>query len=129
MADESLFLPSDSIKLIKEEACAYFNIKLLKAGGLLNSLKIAHIAAAANIQCMVGCMIVTRLALTAAAHLVASQKNIIFADLDGNSEHQLDPVIGGMKVEKGTIYLPEAPGLGCDVDPAFLKKMQAVRTK
>ncbi|HRD01793.1 MAG TPA: dipeptide epimerase [Candidatus Saccharicenans sp.] len=126
MADESLFLPSDSIKLIKEEACAYFNIKLMKAGGLLNSLKIAHIAAAANIQCMVGCMIETRLALTAAAHLVASQKNIIFADLDGNSEHQLDPVIGGMKVEKGTIYLPEAPGLGCDVDPAFLKKMQAV---
>ncbi|MDD8030993.1 MAG: dipeptide epimerase [Acidobacteriota bacterium] len=124
MADESLFGPSDTIKLIKEEACDYFNIKLMKAGGILNSLKIAHVAAAANIQCMVGCMIDTRLALTAAAHLVASQKNIIFADLDGNSEHTVDPVTGGMKVEKGTIYLPEAPGLGCDVDPGFLKKMR-----
>jgi L-alanine-DL-glutamate epimerase-like enolase superfamily enzyme len=126
MADESLFLPSDSIKLIREEACDYFNIKLMKAGGLLNSLKIAQVAAAANIQCMVGCMLETRLALTAAAHLVASQKNIIFADLDGNSEHKVDPVIGGMKVEKGTIYLPAEPGLGCEVDPAFLKKMQSV---
>jgi L-alanine-DL-glutamate epimerase-like enolase superfamily enzyme len=70
-------------------------------------------------------MLETRLALTAAAHLVASQKNIIFADLDGNSEHKVDPVIGGMKVAKGTIYLPEEPGLGCEVDPVFLKKMQS----
>lgn len=126
MADESLFLPSDAIKLIKEEACDYFNIKLMKAGGILNSLKIAHTAAAANIRCMVGCMLETRLGLTAAAHLVASQKNIIFADLDGNSEHKIDPIVGGIKIEKGTIYLPEEPGLGCDVDPAFLKKMRQV---
>lgn len=126
MADESLFLPPDAIKLIKEETCDYFNIKLMKAGGILNSLRIAHTAAAANIRCMVGCMLETRLGLTAAAHLVASQKNIIFADLDGNSEHKVDPIVGGIKIEKGTIYLPEAPGLGCDVDPAFLKKMKQV---
>ncbi|MGQ9801354.1 MAG: mandelate racemase/muconate lactonizing enzyme family protein [Candidatus Saccharicenans sp.] len=125
MADESLFGPDDAIKLIKEEACDYFNIKLMKAGGILNSLKIAHVAAAANIKCMVGCMLETRLGLTAAAHLVASQKNIIFADLDGNSEHKVDPIIDGIKVERGTIYLPEKPGLGCEVDPAFLKKMKS----
>lgn len=124
MADESLFGPADAIKLIKEEACDYFNIKLMKAGGILNSLKIAHVAAAANIKCMVGCMLETRLGLTAAAHLVASQKNIIFADLDGNSEHKIDPIIDGIRVERGTIYLPEKPGLGCEVDPAFLKKMK-----
>jgi len=124
MADESLFGPADAIKLTREEACDYFNIKLMKAGGILNSLKIAHVAAAANIKCMVGCMLETRLGLTAAAHLVASQKNIVFADLDGNSGHKVDPVVGGIKVEKGTIYLPEASGLGCDVDPAFLKKMK-----
>ena len=124
MADESLFGPADAIKLIKEEACDYFNIKLMKAGGILNSLKIAHVAAAANIKCMVGCMLETRLGLTAAAHLVASQKNIVFADLDGNSEHKVDPIIDGIRVDRGTIYLPEKPGLGCEVDPAFLKKMK-----
>ncbi|MCX8161367.1 MAG: dipeptide epimerase, partial [Candidatus Saccharicenans sp.] len=101
MADESVFGPADAIKLIKEEACDYFNIKLMKAGGILNSLKIAHVAAAANIKCMVGCMLETRLGLTAAAHLVASQKNIVFADLDGNSEHKVDPIIDGIRVEKG----------------------------
>jgi L-alanine-DL-glutamate epimerase-like enolase superfamily enzyme len=74
---------------------------------------------------MVGCMLETRLGLTAAAHLVASQKNIVYADLDGNSEHKVDPIVDGIKVDRGTIYLPEKPGLGCEVDSTFLKKMKS----
>jgi L-Ala-D/L-Glu epimerase / N-acetyl-D-glutamate racemase len=126
MADEALFGPADAIKLIRAEACDTFNIKVMKAGGILNSIRIAHIAAAANMRCMVGCMLETRLALTAAAHVVASQANIVYADLDGNSEHVTDPVVDGMTVKAGTLTLPEKPGLGCDVDPAFVKKLAKV---
>lgn len=124
MADEALFLPPDALKLINAEACDYFNIKLMKAGGIFNSLKISHIAEIANIRSMVGCMLETRLALTAASHLVASQKNIIFADLDGNSEHTVDPIIDGIVTKGGMITLPEKPGLGADIDPSFLKKLK-----
>jgi L-alanine-DL-glutamate epimerase-like enolase superfamily enzyme len=126
MADEALFGPADAIELIRAEACDTFNIKLMKAGGILNSLRIAHIADAANMRCMVGCMLETRLALTAAAHVVASQANIIYADLDGNSEHVSDPIVDGMTVKAGTLTLPEKPGLGCDVDPAFVKRLRKV---
>ena len=126
MADEALFGPADAIKLIRAEACDTFNIKVMKAGGILNSIRIAHIAAAANMRCMVGCMLETRLALTAAAHVVASQANIVYADLDGNSEHVTDPIVDGMSVKAGTLTLPEKPGLGCDVDPAFVKKLAKV---
>ena len=126
MADESLFGPADAIKLIRAEACDTFNIKVMKAGGLLNSIRIAHIADAANIRCMVGCMLESKLALTAAAHVVASQANIVYADLDGNTEHVIDPITGGMTVKAGTLTLPETPGLGCDVDPAFVKKLRKV---
>jgi L-alanine-DL-glutamate epimerase-like enolase superfamily enzyme len=126
MADEAVYLPADAIKLIRAEACDHFNIKLMKAGGLMNGLKIAHVAEAANIRCMVGCMLESKVALTAAAHLVASQRTITFADLDGNSEHTVDPVVDGMVVRNGVITLPEQPGLGCDVDPAFLKKLRKV---
>ncbi|HMA54175.1 MAG TPA: dipeptide epimerase [Acidobacteriota bacterium] len=126
MADEALFGPSDAIKLIRAEACDTFNIKVMKAGGLLNSIRIAHIADAANMRCMVGCMLESKLALTAAAHVVASQANIVYADLDGNTEHTIDPISGGMTVKAGTLTLPETPGLGCDVDPAFLKKLKKV---
>ena len=123
MADESLFGPADAVELIRAEACDTFNIKVMKAGGLLNSVRIAHVADAANMRCMVGCMIESNLALTAAAHVVASQANIVYADLDGNTEHVADPVVGGMKVKAGVVTMPESPGLGCDVDPAFVRKL------
>jgi L-Ala-D/L-Glu epimerase len=126
MADEALFLPADAIKLIRADACDYFNIKLMKAGGILNSVRIAHIADAANMRCMVGCMLESKIALTAAAHVVASQKNIVYADLDGNDEHVVDPITGGMTVKAGVISLPETPGLGVDVEPAFLKKLAKI---
>ena len=127
MADEALFGAPDAVKLIRADACDYFNIKLMKAGGIFNSVKIAHIADAANIKCMVGCMLETRLALTAAAHVVASQNNIWFADLDGNAEHVEDPIVGGVRLERDELVLPETPGLGCDVDPAYLKKLIRVK--
>lgn len=126
MADEALFGPADAIKLIRAEACDTFNIKLMKAGGMLNSIRIAHIADAANVRCMVGCMLETRLGLTAAAHVVASQANIIYADLDGNADQVGDPIVDGITVQAGTLTLPEKPGLGCDVDPAFVKKLRKV---
>jgi L-Ala-D/L-Glu epimerase len=126
MADEALFSPHDAIRLVREEACDYFNIKLMKSGGILNALKIAQIGESANIRAMVGCMLETRLALTAAAHLMAAQGNIIFADLDGNATHAVDPVEGGMVVKGGAITLPQGPGLGVDIDPLFLKKLRKV---
>ena len=126
MADEACFLPADGLKLIRAEACDFFNIKLMKAGGISNAVKIARLAEAANMRCMVGCMLESNVALTAAAHVVAACRNIVYADLDGNSEHTSNPVLGGVTVKGGTMTLPETPGLGCDVDPAFLKKLRQV---
>jgi L-alanine-DL-glutamate epimerase-like enolase superfamily enzyme len=126
MADEAVFRPEDALKLVKAEACHYINIKLMKAGGIFNSIKISHVAECANIPCMVGCMNESRIALTAAAHCVASQRNIIFADLDGNEEHTSDPVVDGFVIKDGMIVVPEIPGLGVDIDPAFLKTLKTV---
>ncbi len=125
MADEAVFLPGDALKLIKAGACDYINIKLMKSGGIANAIRIAHLAEAANMKCMLGCMIESRLALTAAVHVMSAKSHtIIFADLDGFTSHTVDPVINGMKFGGGQITLPELPGLGCDIDPAFLKKMR-----
>jgi L-Ala-D/L-Glu epimerase len=124
MADEALFFPADAIKLIKADACDYFNIKLMKAGGITNALKISIIAEAANIRCMLGCMNESRIGLTAAAHVHGAQKNIIFADLDGFTGLAIDPVIDGMTVKNGIATIPEKPGLGADIDPVFLKTLK-----
>src|SRR4030042_12009 len=126
MADEALFYPADAVHLIKAEACAYFNIKLMKAGGILNMMKIAHVADAANMLCMVGCMIDSRLGLTDAAPVDASNTDTLFVNTSRHNSHTVDPVVGGMLFEKGQITVPELPGIGADVDPAYLKKLRKI---
>jgi L-Ala-D/L-Glu epimerase len=122
MADEAIHGPADAIAGIRLEAMDMINIKLMKSAGITRGARIATIAEAADLQCMVGCMNETRVALTAAAHLVLAEKSIRFADLDAFVQAAVDPVIGGMTVAKGIVRVPDAPGLGVDVDPAFLKQ-------
>jgi len=122
MADESLFDHYDAYKLASMGCCDFFNIKLAKAGGIHNGLKINAIAEGAGIRCMVGCMLETRLGLSAAAHLVSSRPNIRYADLDGHIPLKEDPIIGGSQYNVGEINLPDTPGHGADVDPDFLDR-------
>jgi L-alanine-DL-glutamate epimerase-like enolase superfamily enzyme len=126
MADESVHSPHDAIEGLRHDAFDMINIKLMKTGGVLPAVRLAHIAAAANVPCMVGCMAETRLALTAAAHVVMSQAIIRWADLDAYHEMAVDLCSGGMKVERGVVTLPDTPGLGVEMDPAIVRKLQAV---
>jgi len=126
MADESLFDEHDAFRLLLMEACDYLNIKLSKAGGIHTALKINAVAEATGVACMMGCMSETRLGLTAAAHVVSSRPNIVFADLDSADMLSVDPVIGGLIYGNGgTVTLPDAPGHGADIDPTFLKDLEA----
>ena len=124
MADESINSPHDVITGIREDAMDMINIKSMKSGGILHAVREANIADAAGIPCMLGCMSESRVALTAAAHIVLSQPIVRFADLDAFLEHAVDPVVGGMRVQAGVVTLPDAPGLGLDIDPAFLAKLK-----
>ena len=57
---------------------------------------------------MLGCMIESSLAITAAAHLSPLAD---YADLDGALLIADDPFIG-VTVARGKLVLPDAPGLG-----------------
>lgn len=126
MADESLFDHHDAYRLAAAGAADYFNIKLAKSGGIHTALKIDAVAEAAGIQCQLGCMFETRLATSAAAHLASARPNILFSDLDSATGHASDPVIGGIQYDGGTITLPDEPGHGADIDPAFLAEMDSI---
>lgn len=84
------------------------NIKLMKCGGISHALKMIHVARAHNLKIMLGCMIESSLAITAAAHLTPL---IDYADLDGHLLVDDDPYVG-VKVEQGKLILPDGPGLG-----------------
>jgi L-alanine-DL-glutamate epimerase-like enolase superfamily enzyme len=67
-----------------------------------------HLARAHNLAVMMGCMIESSLAMTAAAQL---SPLLDYADLDGHLLIDDDPYTGVM-VEDGRLVLPQAPGLG-----------------
>jgi len=112
MADESVHTPQDAVELIKRDAVDLINIKLMKSGGIFKAKQIAIIAEAAGIPCMIGCMLETKLSITAAAHFAASTRNVKEADLDAPLFLKEDPVKEGIKYDKGILKISDLPGIG-----------------
>ncbi|MFS0561681.1 dipeptide epimerase [Terribacillus sp. 179-K 1B1 HS] len=112
MADESLFSPQDALRLLEMRAADLLNIKLMKAGGIQPALDIARIAKVYGVECMVGCMIESRIGISAAAHLAASQMHITRVDFDAPLMLREDIVTGGVRYEGCRLLLNESPGLG-----------------
>ncbi|MGY4706734.1 dipeptide epimerase [Candidatus Bipolaricaulota sp. J31] len=115
MADEAVHSPQDALRLIRAGAVDYINIKLMKAGGLWRAREIAAICRNAGVGNMIGGMVETNLAATAAVHFALSEGNIRFRDLDLGTEPAAQLIVdGGSYIEGGNRYLtdPEAPGLG-----------------
>ena len=117
MIDESLHSPIDAIKAIKKNAVDTFNIKLMKSSGIYPAIKINNIAEASGVNCMLGCMLETRIGITAAANLIASKKNITEADLDSFMFcEELEGISGGFVMDGDIMNLVNKPGLGIEVN-------------
>jgi len=84
------------------------NIKLMKSGGLQEAMRMIQMAKALEMKIMLGCMIESSIAITAAAHL---SPYVDYADLDGNLLLAEDP-FEGATVDKGKLILNDKPGLG-----------------
>lgn len=112
MLDESVFGPVDAARALEAGAADWLNIKLQKCGGLTDAVRIADLARAEGVPCMVGCMLETRVGILAAAHLAAAHPNVRKADLDGAALLGSDPVDGGGQYGAGSIVLSDEPGIG-----------------
>jgi len=122
MADESVFSSHDAYRLVYTKSCDYINIKLSKAGGISEALRIHEACKQNNVPNMLGGMLESRVALSANVHLALACSNIQFYDLDTCLlGHKLDPVIGGVQFDGMKLKLPDLPGIGADGDPEFLK--------
>lgn len=95
------------------EAYDGVNVKLDKAGGILEAHRWIQVARAVNLKVMLGCMVSSSCSVTAAAHL---SPLVDYVDLDGNLLVDNDPY-RGVTVEKGKLVLPSGPGLGLTVLP------------
>ena len=106
IADESCLHAGDIPKLA--EAFDGVNVKLDKAGGMLEALRMIQVAKSVGMKTMLGCMVSSSVSVTAAAHL---SPLVDYADLDGNLLIANDPFTG-VQVEQGKLILPDRPGLG-----------------
>ncbi len=106
IADEACLSASAIPKLA--DAFDGVNIKLDKAGGILQAYRMIQIAKVLGMKTMLGCMVSSSCSVTAAAHL---SPLVDYADLDGNLLISKDPY-AGVLVEKGKLILPDRSGLG-----------------
>jgi L-alanine-DL-glutamate epimerase-like enolase superfamily enzyme len=106
VADEAVKSAADIPRL----AAAYdgINIKLMKSGGIQEAIRMIHVARAMGMKIMLGCMIESSGAISAAAHL---SPMVDWADLDGNLLISNDPFTGA-GVERGKLIPSDLPGLG-----------------
>ena len=114
LADESVFSPHDAVKIIQERAADLINIKLMKTGGIYNALKICDIADVYGVECMIGCMLESKISVSAAANLGAARKIITMVDLDGPALCKIDPISGGPIFSGSSIKMSEKFGIGFD---------------
>jgi len=106
VADEAVKNASDIPKLAR--AYDGINIKIMQSGGVQEALRMIGMARSLNMKIMLGCMVESSVAITAAAHL---SPLVDWADLDGNLLLAQDP-FHGVQVRNGKLILPEEPGLG-----------------
>ncbi len=106
IADEAVMNAADIPSL--PGAYNGINIKLMKAGGIQEALQMIHTARAVGLKIMIGCMIESSVAITAAAHLSPLAD---WADLDGNLLISNDPFCG-VSAACGRLVLNDKPGLG-----------------
>jgi L-alanine-DL-glutamate epimerase-like enolase superfamily enzyme len=105
-ADESVHCAEDIPRLAG--AFDGINVKLMKCGGLGEALRMIAVARALGMKIMLGCMIESSLAITAAAQIASL---VDAADLDGHLLVDNDPFVGAT-LERGRLVVPQAPGLG-----------------
>jgi len=108
IVDESVTCAEDIIKWAG--LCHGVNLKLMKSGGIGESLKMIRAARAAGLRVMLGCMVESSLGITAAAQIAPL---VDYCDLDGNLLIANDP-FDGVKGLGGRLELSTHAGLGAN---------------
>lgn len=85
----------------------------MKTGGIhRKAVRSADAADQFGVKCMIGCMLESKVSVSAGVHLAAARSCVTMADLDGPSLCRIDPYEGGPVYEGPHIFLKEDNGIG-----------------
>ncbi len=129
--DESVWSPQAVVELVRLGACDRIVLKLNRLGGFYPAMQAVAICESAGLGVSVDTNPYTLLGDTACCHIAAAirthypvdcEGHVSFLDLGG------EPIFsGGITFSGGRARLPEAPGLGVDVDWGALARHRVAR--
>lgn len=125
--DESVFSAGDLEQLIRMKALDMLVIKVSKMAGLTGARNCIERALSEGIELLGSGLTETRLGLTASAHLYSAFGFKHPVDLNGPQFLADDPVKSGVTINRATVSLSDAPGIGIEVDEEKLAQY-AVRS-
>ena len=117
-ADEACYSVHDAMQIVRHEAADVLNIKIAKAGGLYSAKKIAAIAEAAGLKCVLGTAFGLGIEMAAKLHLAAStfaiDAAVEFTELGLHDNLLAAPHDErlALPLEDGCLPVPEGPGFG-----------------
>lgn len=114
--------PAYALALVKAEAVDVFNIATTGCGGLWPARQVAAIAQAAGLGVLLGSTVELGPGTLAQLHLAATVANLTLpSDLIGPGMYVGDVLSTPLAYERGTLSVPQGPGLGGEVDEAKLR--------
>jgi len=123
MADESVIGPASLIDIIRREAADIVKVKVMKQGGLIRTQQMAECAAAAGLRVVIGHGFGLTLSTLAEAAVAACSEAIMpGCEAVGPLKMAGDVVADPVRLDAGSIALPDTPGLGAAIDPESLKR-------
>ncbi len=127
--DESILTVDDARAAIDLGACRILNIKQGRVGGLLESMRMAALAAERGIEVWSGGMDETGIGRTLNIHLQTAPGFTLPGDTSETSNYFHEDIADPAVVldENGFIAIPTGPGLGITLDPHRLERYTIAR--
>ena len=120
--NESVTTPAKVLEILEKKAADMLVPDTYQSGGLLGVRKVAALGEAAGLPCVMHCAHDLGVKTAAMLHLVVSTPSFTLANDCTYYGLEDDILTEPFRVERGRLRVPEAPGLGVDVDVAKLER-------
>lgn len=123
MADEAIAAPRDAVRVIRMGAAQRMKVKVMKQGGILPTLDIIALTAAARIPCTIGHGFGLTVSTLAEAHIAAVCPELLTcSEMGGFLKVGDDVTAERPQLVNGALALPEGHGLGATLDSERLRR-------